>query len=212
VVTIAAIEQVFKKNGTTFTSLSMPEIRELQHILTPVENIKFCISGRYEGGFAVICATDLRLLLVDKKFMYLTIEDIRYDMIVEVDYNYRLMDATLSVVTPSRTLRFVSTKKQPLRNTATYVQHRVMELRHHQTHLGEQEQPRPITAQVMTANAQLSPDQTGATDEFADPLVSIQQEPTKQFVPRLPLRRVMNPYTQAPLASRRRVSRFYPSS
>ncbi len=222
-VELKTIEQILKRDGTTFTSFSMPEIRELQHILTPNENIQFCLSGRYEGGFAVFCATDLRLLLVDKKFMYLTIEDIRYDMIVEVDYNYRLLDATISVITPNKTLRFVSTKKQPLRNVTTYVQHRVMELRQH--HVGI---PQQTTEQIMAANvAPVQPVAAVATIPTADsgPLVSVQKvekEPTKQFVPKLPLksmrgmgadtvRQIVNPYTQNSLSTRRRVSRFYPS-
>ncbi len=206
------IEKILKKNGTTFTSFSMPEIRELRHILTEHEQVKFCISGRYEGGFALLCATDQRLLLVDKKFMYLTIEDIRYDMIVEVDYSYRLMDAAMSVITPNKTLRFVSTKKQPLRNTATFVQHRVMALRQQQNNY-ETYEPQQRDQEIMAANTQPLMQQP---DESA-PLVSVhnEQEPVKQFVPRLPfrnIRKVANPYTQTPLSTRRRVSRFYPSS
>lgn len=214
------IEKVLVRDGTTFTSFCMPEVRELQQIIMPNEQIKFCISGRYEGGFALICATDLRLLLVDKKFMYLTIEDIRYDMIVEVDYNYRMFEANIRVITPNKILSFVSTKKQPLRNATQYVQQRVMELRHQQQYGEVQQQPQPTTAQIMAANVQPAAPLAAAASlptQDSGPLVSVQKEPTKQFMPRLPLRsmnrirQVSHPYTQTSLSSRRRVSRFFPS-
>lgn len=221
-VTMKEIERQLKENGATFTFISKPEIRELQHILMPYEQIKFCISGRYAGGFAIICATDLRLLLVDKKFMYLTIEDVRYDMVVEVDYGYRMIDATMSVVTPSKTLHFVSTKKLPLRQATNFIQQRVMEVRQQQGMQYPQS-----TEQIMAANLQPQTVAARATFPTQDsgPLVSVQnidKEPTKQFVPKLPLksmgaagtgavRRIVNPYTQTPLSTRRRVSRFYPS-
>src|SRR3990172_4577729 len=75
-----------------------PEIRELQHILTDEEVITNAVNGHYEGGFALLLSTDQRLLLVDKKLWFLSMEDIRYDMVSEVDYCARLLDSTISVV------------------------------------------------------------------------------------------------------------------
>lgn len=105
------------------------EIRELEHILVPSETIMYLLNGRWEGGFATLCITDQRVILVDKKPMYLTLEDIRYDMISEVDFSQRLIDATINICTVNKTLRFTSFKAINLRKATAYLQNRVMEFR-----------------------------------------------------------------------------------
>ncbi|MFO0887266.1 MAG: PH domain-containing protein [Candidatus Saccharimonadales bacterium] len=107
-----------------------PEVKELCHILAPNEMINHAVVGQYEGGFALMVATDRRALLIDKKPWFLTMEDIRYDMISEVDYCARMLDATLSIITINKTLAFTSWRKTRLRDLVKYIQHRVMELRH----------------------------------------------------------------------------------
>jgi len=106
-----------------------PEIRELQHILSEDEVITNAVNGHYEGGFALLLSTDQRLLLVDKKLWFLSMEDIRYDMISEVDYCARLLDSTISVVTLNKILRFTAIRKKNLRSLTTYIQDKITVLR-----------------------------------------------------------------------------------
>lgn len=105
------------------------EIKELEHILVPSETIMYLLNGRYEGGFATLCITDQRVVLVDKKPMYLTLEDIRYDMVSEVDFSQRLIDATINICTVNKALKFTSFKGALLRKATAYLQNRVMEFR-----------------------------------------------------------------------------------
>lgn len=107
-----------------------PEVKELCNILSPNEVIKHAVMGHYQGGFAIIVATDYRVLLIDKKVWFLTLEDVRYDMVAEVDFCSRLLDATISVVTFNKTLVFNSWHKQSLRQLSKYIQQRVTEIRH----------------------------------------------------------------------------------
>ena len=44
-----------------------PEIKQLSRIIAPNETIQHALNGRYEGGLALLCATDHRLLIIDKK-------------------------------------------------------------------------------------------------------------------------------------------------
>jgi len=108
------------------------EIRELQHILTDDEVITNAVNGHYEGGFALLLSTDQRLLLVDKKLWFLGMEDVRYDMISEVDYCARLMDSTISVVTLNKVLRFTTVRKRNLRSLTAFIQDKITELRSHE--------------------------------------------------------------------------------
>jgi PH (Pleckstrin Homology) domain-containing protein len=100
------------------------EVKELHNILLQDEEIYECANGYYEGGFALLLATNIRVLLVDKKPLnYLTVEDLRFDMINEIDYSHRLLGAQIDISTGSRDLRFRSYNQQRLRKLINHVQH-----------------------------------------------------------------------------------------
>ncbi len=106
------------------------EANELPHILMPDEEIHDLVNGVYEGGFALLVATNMRILLVDKKPLnYLTVEDLRFDMISEIDYSHRVIGANVSISTGSKNLRFTSLNQQRLRKLTTHVQHWMSELK-----------------------------------------------------------------------------------
>lgn len=129
-VELQKVEAQLLKVGLKNRFFGKPEVRELCHILAPNEVIQHAVLGQYEGGFALMVATDRRILLIDKKPWFLTMEDIRYDMVSEVDFYARLLDATVSLITISKTLVFTSWRRDRLRELVRYIQHRVMELRH----------------------------------------------------------------------------------
>ncbi len=131
-VTPQYVTSQLKRIGVTVKYWGAAEVRELQHVLVPDEQIVCLINGRYENGFATLVATDRRLLLIDKKPLYLTIEDLRYDTVAEVDFSARLLDASVCIMTFNKTLRFTTIRQKRLRQLANYVQQRVMDLRHHQ--------------------------------------------------------------------------------
>lgn len=110
------------------------EIRELPNILLPDEEIYECANGIYEGGFALLVATNYRVLLVDKKPMkYLTIEDLRFDMINEIDYSHRLFGAQIKIATGSKSLYFRSYNQPRLRKLIGHVQHCMAEAKQRQS-------------------------------------------------------------------------------
>lgn len=106
------------------------EYAELRNILMPDEKIEECVNGYYEAGFALLVATKYRVLLVDKKPMnYLTVEDMRFDMISEFDYSHRVIGAYLCISSGNKTLKFSSLNQRSLRKLLTYVQARMTELK-----------------------------------------------------------------------------------
>ncbi|HEY1645000.1 MAG TPA: PH domain-containing protein, partial [Candidatus Saccharimonadales bacterium] len=107
-----------------------PETDELAAILLPDEQILECVNGWYEGGFALLCATNIRLLLVDKKpFNFLNIEDLRFDMINQIDYFHRMFNASICISTGVKKLLFRSYNQPRLRKLINHVQHRMAELK-----------------------------------------------------------------------------------
>jgi hypothetical protein len=118
------IHEQLKKIGFKTHGWGRAEAKELPHIILPDEEIYECVNGIYEGGFALLVATDVRVLLIDKKPLnYLTVEDLRFDMINELDYNHRLMGAYISISAGNKNLKFRSYNQPRLRKLISHVQH-----------------------------------------------------------------------------------------
>lgn len=138
---LKTVEEQLKKIGCNFRFFNRAEVRELSHILLDSETIAQCIGGQYEGGYALLCATNSRILLVDKKPKYLTLKDIRYDMITELDFSRRLMNSTINVFTPNKTLRFTGYNQYRMRQLFHHAQEKVMESRMHFMNQGQMHTP-----------------------------------------------------------------------
>lgn len=190
---LSQVEDQLKKVGCNFRFWGRPEIRELCNILIPGEVIAQAINGRYENGFAMLVVTDHRLLLIDKKPMFLTLEDIRFDMIAEIDFSAQLLDSTVKIITPNRTLVFTSWNQARLRKALNYTQQRVSEMRHH--YLQQQFQPQ---AQYQRNEALSAP----LVGELA---IQGQGNAERAMMPG-----GFNPYTNLGLTMRkRRIPKFY---
>jgi len=132
---ISIIEARLSKLGIKVSRWYRPEIRELQHVLMDEEQIIGVVPGRYFGGYAMLLATDRRLLLVDKKAFFMNLEDIRYDTISEIDFSAQMMNATVVIYTLNKQHRFSSTKyRRQLRSLTAYVQAQIVALRQPQYH------------------------------------------------------------------------------
>jgi len=105
------------------------EIRVLPSILLDDEVIQQYMSGRYDAGPAILVATNRRLILIDKKPFNLTIEDIPYDMISEVEYSVQAFNAYITIHSISKTMHMMSFRQSALTKFAGFVQARVMQLR-----------------------------------------------------------------------------------
>lgn len=140
-ISLHQLEEQLKRVGCNFCFWGRGEIRELAKVLTPDETVAHCANGRYEGGFAMLCVTDQRLLLVDHKPMFMAVEDVRFDMIAEVDFSTQLLVSSVKVITTSRTLSFSSWSQHHLREVLNYTQQRMLELRQHYTTMAQQMQP-----------------------------------------------------------------------
>ncbi len=124
------VEDQLKSIGFKTYGWGRTEVKELPHIILPDEEIFECVNGIYEGGFALLVATDLRTLLVDKKPLnYLTVEDMRYDLISEIDYSHRILGAFISISSGEKNLKFRSYNQQRLRKLISHVQHCIAEIK-----------------------------------------------------------------------------------
>jgi len=173
-ITKQAVEEQLKRIGCNFRFWGRSEVNELGRILMDDEIIAECTNGQYSNGFAMLVATNHRVLLVDKKpLLYLTVEDLRYDMITEFNYNHRLLDATIRIYTTNKTLVFTSWNQHRLRKLLEFAQAHVLEMRKH-NHMAQQFQ-----AAAAAQFAQMSVAQAQGQASFAPP-AAVPQLPDSQ--------------------------------
>lgn len=181
---ISVIQSQLTKLGIHLSRWFTPELKELQHIMMDNEKIIAAAPGRYFGGFALLVATDLRLLLIDKRTFFMTIEDTRYDMISEIDFSSRFYDLTVHIFTLNKQHNFTSVKyRNQLRDVCKYVQQRVWELRQMQG--GSDGRQEAAIAQVQALNQTQPAGPPLATTTGA----SLPQIPQSLHVPRPHLHR-----------------------
>lgn len=105
------------------------ELKELPNIIVENETIKHLVAGRYDGGLALFVATDHRALIIDKKPMFLSVEDIRYEMLSEINYSHKLFDSVVHINSFNKSIWFSSFRKKQLRQLSSYIQQRLSEMR-----------------------------------------------------------------------------------
>jgi hypothetical protein len=209
------LEDQLKRIGCNYRFWARPELKELARVLLPGETLEQCVIGTYEGGFALLAATDQRVLLVDKKPLYLTLEDVRYDMIVEVDFNHRLLNANVFICTPNKSLRFVAYNHAKLRDLFHFVQTRVAEIRQHYTMLqqgqAQQQFPPTFSQQPLLAQQFSAPPAPSPFDEQQSFSTQQQLPNTRTQVPQITQAQsyrhtapAISAYTRLPLMSRQR--------
>jgi len=190
-ISLNQVEEQLKRAGCNFRFWGRWEIRELSKVLMSDEVIAHIANGKYEGGFGLLAATDQRLLLIDRKPMFMALEDIRYDMIAEIDFTTQLLNSTVKIVTTSRTLTFSSWSQYHLREVLNFTQSKMMELR----------QMYSQQVQSVALKAALPDGQMGVVLGGLALQTGGMQRPIQ-----LP----MNPYIQTPVLMRRRkYPRFY---
>ncbi len=206
------VTKQLKQIGCDYTLWGKSETSELPHVLMQDEQIMQAVNGYYEGGFALLCTTNYRVLLIDKKPLALTVEDLRYDMIAEVDYSSRIFTSVLHIYTPMRTLNFTSWSMARLRKNMSYIQQRVMELRNNDF-LSSQfaQQPSSSVSQSFGQTGRPMLQRQGVPQMV--PTVQGTNQRPAEFEPARPSQRSslpLNPYTKVPLlARRRRYPAFY---
>lgn len=135
------IQDQLKRLKFGASPFNQAELRELPHIIHKGEKISELVNGLYEGGVALLVATEMRLLLIDKKPLnFLTVEDLRFDMINEIDYSHRMFGAAIVISTGSKTLKFKSYNQRRLRHLINLVQEHMSDGKKSQAEKAESQQ------------------------------------------------------------------------
>lgn len=136
----ADLDKQLKQQKIKLGRWGRSEVAELAEVLTPNEKISQVVNGYYENGFALLVSTDHRMLLIDKKpFNFLNVEDFRFDMINQLDYNHRLFNSGINVSAGPKNLTFKSTNHQGLRKLIDSVQCRMINIKEEKKDVAERQ-------------------------------------------------------------------------
>lgn len=200
------VRKQLRRIGADYHFWGVPEIRELPHILFDNETIYHLNNGRYSGGFATLCATNLRVLLIDKKPLFLTLEDIRYDMVSDVLFNHRVLNASLVLGTVHNSISFIGFNKTRLRQMTNFIQERVMEYRKHQA-MQQLQTIEATTGQPLEEQPVAWPTLPEQLREGLAPTMPPAAPPDMEMPQAADQERPINPY-KMPVTIRRRVGRI----
>lgn len=128
-VTVQEVEKQLVRIGCHYKLWGSTEVAELSGILMDGEQIVQAVNGYYEGGFGLLVATSVRVLIIDKKPFTMNVEDLRYEMITEVTYGARFVTATMHISLPTRTVYFTSWSMERLHKAMRHVQQHVTDAR-----------------------------------------------------------------------------------
>jgi Bacterial PH domain len=107
--------------GLHFRVFGRAESKELQKILRVGENIHQCAHGYYLGGSGLLVVTDQRILLIDKRTLYLNLEEFLYSSIQSVDLSVRALQASLTIRCLDKQIVFRSLSDARLRNMRMFI-------------------------------------------------------------------------------------------
>jgi Bacterial PH domain len=108
--------------GLHFKFFGRKEINELRRILEVGEQIMHGIHGYYQGGSAILVATNKRLLLVDKQPLFLHVDEIAYDLVRNTALSKTFLQSMLQVKTLNKNLSFRAFKDAKLKDLCEYIE------------------------------------------------------------------------------------------
>lgn len=106
------VQMQLRKLGVSSYALIHKECRYLPTLLHQNEEIGGVLYGHYRGGFAMLVATDRRIIFLDNKPMFVNEDEISYNVVSGVSHNQVGFAATVTLHTRIKdySLRTYNTK------------------------------------------------------------------------------------------------------
>lgn len=93
------VQDEIKQAGVTAYGRHKDEAKELASIIHQDEHIKGVAYGRYSNGSAMLIATDKRVIFLDKKPLFQTLDELTYDVISGIKVTQQALFSSLILFT-----------------------------------------------------------------------------------------------------------------
>lgn len=139
------IHDELKAAGITGYGLTKMAIRELPHILHDDEHIKGILYGQIGGGnSATLVATDKRIVFVDKRMMFMTVDEVAYDVVSGIKVSSSGLFTTVQLHTKVNDYLLRRVNAQCARIFTSFIEKKRLEI------AGYEQQVAPKSADVKT--------------------------------------------------------------
>jgi len=81
------VKEELRQRGAAAYDLWLPETNYLPHLLHPDEHIMGSVYGKYKDGRGVLIATDQRILFIDKKPLFMHVDELSFMIIGGVTFS-----------------------------------------------------------------------------------------------------------------------------
>lgn len=116
-----------KNLGMSWAALRTMEGRYLPHIIHDGEHIGGVVYGWSNGSFAMLAATDRRVIFLDRKPLFTDEDEISYDIVSGVDYGSTGLDSTLTLHTRVKDYKIYTFNDKSARGFIDYIESRAIE-------------------------------------------------------------------------------------
>lgn len=93
------VQEEIKQSGVSAYGRHKDEAKQLATIIHQDEHIKGIAYGRYENGAAMLVATDKRVIFLDKKPLFQTLDELTYDVISGIKVTQQALFSSLVLYT-----------------------------------------------------------------------------------------------------------------
>ena len=95
----ARVKQQLRYLGVSRLALLTMESRYLPHLIHPDEFIQGVVYGQSKGGFAMLVATDKRVIFLNKKPLYVNEDEITFNVVSGVSHDHAGFGTTITLHT-----------------------------------------------------------------------------------------------------------------
>ena len=115
------LDYQLKRLKLHFRIFGRSEVKELRKLLRPEEIIHDCVRGYYQGGAALLVATNERVLLIDKRPLYLNLEELAYNRIKDVQFVPKFLQGTMHIRAGHKVISFRTVRDARLKRICEYI-------------------------------------------------------------------------------------------
>jgi hypothetical protein len=122
------VKTELKNVGMQKPGLRSHEAQYLPHLIRDDEHIEGAVFGYMDIGFAMLVATDKRLIFLDRKPLFMNGDDITYDIIGGVSYSHGVIGSTVTLRSRIKDYKVFTFNKASADYLVRYINGRCVEL------------------------------------------------------------------------------------
>lgn len=121
------VAQELKNAGLSKYALHSMEARYLPHIIHPDEHIEGAVFGYQDVGFAMLVATNWRVIFLDRKPLFFNEDEINYRYVSGVVFNHSPIGTTVVLHTRIKDFRLLSINQKSVLKFVQHIEAKTME-------------------------------------------------------------------------------------